>query len=124
MSGIAAAAIKFWEEGFQVIDLGGYSLESLQERINQWLFGSHCKSWSDRTVMFALDPMLLAAGALTGMRVSFSMFLGGTLCWVVFVPVMQSQGIIPPSPLDYRDIIQWPLWGGSVQSNDNEICMN
>jgi OPT family oligopeptide transporter len=112
ISGVAAAAIKFWEEGFELIRLGAYSMASLQDRINQAFFGSSFRSWSDRTVMFALDPMLLAAGALTGMKVSLSMFIGGTLCWVVFVPIMQSQGIIPPSPLAYRDIIQWPLWGG------------
>ena len=63
-------------------------------------------------MFFGIDTMLLAAGALVGMKVSLSMFIGGTLCWVVFVPLMQHYGPIPSSPIIYRDIIQWPLWGG------------
>ncbi|MCC6124603.1 MAG: OPT/YSL family transporter [Pirellulales bacterium] len=112
VSGVFAGCMKFWEEGFKLIRLGNYSLATLQEKINGLLFGSQYQNWTDRTVMFALDPMLLAAGALTGMKVSASMFLGATLCWVVFVPIMQAQGIMPSSPVAYRDIIQWPLWGG------------
>ena len=29
---------------------------------------------------------------MTGLRVSASMMLGGTLCWAVFVPILQYQG--------------------------------
>ena len=36
------------------------------------------KAWMDRTVMFDWDPVFIAAGALTGMRASASMLLGGT----------------------------------------------
>ena len=39
-----------------------------------------------RTVMFSWEPIFIAAGAITGMRVCISMLLGGTLCWAVFVP--------------------------------------
>ena len=63
-----------------------------------------------RTVMFDWDPIFLAAGALTGLRVSASMMLGGTLCWAVFVPILQHQGVIAGT--GYRDIVQWTLWGG------------
>ena len=63
-----------------------------------------------RTVMFDWDPIFLAAGALTGLRVSASMMLGGTLCWAVFVPIMQHQGVITGS--GFRDVVQWTLWGG------------
>jgi OPT family oligopeptide transporter len=139
VSGIVAGVLKFWEEGFGLlqfgknaegtpaIDLGRVSMGALQEKFNQllfggigklssifpvWVFQDKYQDWKDRTVVFGLDSMLLAAGALVGMKVSLSMFIGGTLCWVVFVPLMQHYGPIPHSPIIYRDIIQWPLWGG------------
>jgi OPT family oligopeptide transporter len=138
-SGIIAGILKYWEEGFGLIhfgkevkgkypfDLGDYSMGALQDWFNGKLFGlinklqdifpvwfiqDTFKDWKDRTVYFGLDMMLLAAGALVGMKVSLSMFIGGTLCWMVFVPMMQHYGPIPHSPIAYRDIIQWPLWGG------------
>jgi uncharacterized oligopeptide transporter (OPT) family protein len=61
-------------------------------------------------VLFNWDPIFLAAGALTGLRVSASMMLGGTLCWAVFVPILQHQGVITGS--GFRDVVQWTLWGG------------
>ena len=43
------------------------------------------------------------------------MFLGGTLCWAVFVPILQYHGVIPLE-LDpdtaWRVVVQWTLWGG------------
>ncbi len=127
ISGCIAGALKFWEEGFDLIHLGKISLDFIQTRMNQfffnqaeglhrlfpsWFFQANYQDWKDRTVFFGLDTMLLAAGALVGMKVSLSMFIGGTLCWIVFVPFMQHYGYIPHSPISYRDIIQWPLWGG------------
>ena len=64
----------------------------------------------DRTVLFLWDPVFIAAGALTGLRVSASMMLGGTLCWAVFVPIFQQQGVITGT--GYREIVSWTLWGG------------
>ena len=84
-----------------------YSISALVERLNETVFG---KAWMGRTVMFDWDPIFLAAGALTGLRVSASMMLGGTLCWAVFVPILQQQGVITGS--GFRDVVQWTLWGG------------
>ncbi len=43
------------------------------------------------------------------------MILGGTLCWAVFVPILQHQGYIPLE-LDpekaWQVTVQWTLWGG------------
>ena len=66
----------------------------------------------DRTVMFDWDPIFIAAGALTGLRVSASMLLGGTLCWGVFVPILQHHGVIATDRQRYRDVVSWTLWGG------------
>jgi len=63
-----------------------------------------------RTVFFQWDPIFIAGGALMGLRAGASTLLGGTLCWVVFVPIMQANGTITGD--SYREIVQWPLWGG------------
>ncbi len=82
------------------------------DRFNEAVLG---QASINRTVSFSWDPIFIAAGALTGMRTSASMLLGGTLCWAVFVPVMQYQGVIPRD-LDpdhaYRQLVLWTLWGG------------
>ncbi len=65
------------------------SIGSILDRANR---RSSARPGCDRTVLFAWDPIFLAAGALTGLRVSASMLLGGTLCWAVFVPILQHQG--------------------------------
>jgi OPT family oligopeptide transporter len=109
IAGFLAAANKFWDEGFHLISakLDPYSISTLVTQFNTRLFG---KAWMTRTVLFVWDPIFIAAGALTGLRVSASMILGGTLCWVVFVPWVQAQGLITGT--EYRDLVMWPLWGG------------
>ncbi len=108
-AGALAAVSQFWADGLRLISsrLDPYSLSVLMDRLNEAVFG---KSWIGRTVMFDWDPIFLAAGALTGLRVSASMMLGGTLCWAVFVPIMEQQGVITGS--GFRDVVQWTLWGG------------
>jgi len=108
-AGVLAAVSQFWAEGLRLVSstLEPYSISALVERFNQTAFG---KLWMGRTVMLTWDPIFLAAGALTGLRVSASMMVGGTLCWAVFVPIMEHQGVITQS--GFRDVVQWTLWGG------------
>jgi uncharacterized oligopeptide transporter (OPT) family protein len=77
------------------------------ERFNGAVFH---KASMGRTVQFEWDPIFIAAGALTGPRVSASMLLGGTLCWAVFVPILQWKGVTTAS--SYVDLVKWTLWGG------------
>ncbi len=108
-AGVLAALNQFWIDGLRLISsrLEPYSISTLVTRLNELVFG---KSWMGRTVLFEWDPIFLAAGALVGLRVSASMMLGATLCWAVFVPIMQHQGVITGS--GFRDVVQWTLWGG------------
>jgi uncharacterized oligopeptide transporter (OPT) family protein len=69
-------------------------------------------AWTGRTVLFAWEPLFIAAGAIVGMRVCASMLLGGTLCWMVFVPILQHKGVTTDT--GYRDLVQWTLWGGTA----------
>jgi OPT family oligopeptide transporter len=108
-AGIAAAISQYWADGLGLISrrLDAFSLGALVSRMDLAFFG---KVWIARTVTFAWDPVFLGAGVLMGIRAASSIFLGGTLCWIVFVPILQAHGVIAGS--GYREIVQWTLWGG------------
>ena len=112
-AGVLAAVNQFWAEGFRLISsrLEPFSISALVEKFNQTVFG---KAWMGRTVMFSWDPIFLAAGALTGLRVSASMMLGGTLCWAVFVPIMQITASSPDRAFATSSNgpcgAAWPAW--------------
>ena len=109
ISGVIAAADNFWHDGFALFKrLAPYSSDALVTKFNAVVFGP---AWVGRTVMFSWEPIFIAAGAITGLRVCISMLIGGTLCWGVFVPLLQAQGIITGS--GFRDVVQWTLWFGA-----------
>jgi uncharacterized oligopeptide transporter (OPT) family protein len=62
--------------------------------------------------MFNWDPIFIAAGAISGMRVCLSMLVSGTLCWAVYVPILQEQGVIEGT--GFKNVVQWSLWGGTA----------
>ena len=109
IAGVLAAVNQFWIDGPKLIStrLAPLSLSALVERLDKAVFGPR---WMGRTVQFDWDPIFIAAGALIGLRVSASMMLGGTLCWAVFVPILQHYGVTAES--SYRDLVKWTLWGG------------
>ena len=118
ISGIIAALDNFWHDGFAMIArLAPYSSDALVTKFNAAFFGP---AWVGRTVMFSWEPIFIAAGAITGMRVCISMLIGSTLCWAVFVPVMQHAGVITGS--GFRDVVQWTLWLGTSCMVSAGIC--
>ena len=117
LAGVLAAVNQFWADGPRLIDrlrlcTSRWALRHRQiDGPTQHLaFG---KAWMDRTVMLQWDPIFLAAGALTGLRVSASMMLGGTLCWAVYVPDLAAPGRHPPES-GFDDLVHWTLWGGAA----------
>jgi putative OPT family oligopeptide transporter len=108
-AGVIAALSQFWTDGLRLVSarLEPFGLGSLLARFDQAFFGA---AWIGRTVTLVWDPIFIAAGVLMGLRSAASIFLGSMLCWVVFVPIMQAQGVITQS--SYRDVVQWTLWGG------------
>ncbi len=124
IAGVLAALDNFWSGGLEVVDkyfslwfhrafsLASYSSGALIQKLQVWMLGTDAfKVWSGRTVIFSWDPIFVAAGAITGMRVSLSTFISGTLCWAVFVPFFQHRGVITGS--GFKDVVQWTLWGGT-----------
>lgn len=110
-AGGLAGLSTFLTDGLRLVStkLEPYSLSALVTHLNQWVFGP---AWVGRTVMFLWDPIFIAAGALIGPRVGLSMLFSATLGWAVFVPILQSQGILEGT--GYRAVVQWTLWGGTA----------
>jgi putative OPT family oligopeptide transporter len=109
LAGVLAAMDNFWHDGFAMFKrLAPYSSDALITKFNAAVFGP---AWVGRTVMFSWEPIFIAAGAITGMRVCITMLISGTLCWGVFVPVLQHAGVITGS--GFRDVVQWTLWFGA-----------
>lgn len=92
IAGIIAAISQFLTDGLRLVSdkLESFQIGALVGQFNAAVFG---KAWMGRTVMFNWDPIFIAAGAITGMRVSLSMLVSGTIAWAVFLPVLQSTGI-------------------------------
>jgi len=111
IAGGLAALSTFWTDGLRLVhkSLEVFQISSLVNYLNEKLLG---KAWMGRTVMFNWDPIFIAAGAISGMRVCLSMLISGTLCWAVFVPIMQAQGVIEGS--GFKAVVQWTLWGGTA----------
>jgi len=113
LAGLIAAIDKVWAEGLSTISasLERFSSGAQLTGLQKWLLGSHYEAWSGRTVVFSWDFIFLAAGAITGMRVCATMFVSGTLCWAVVVPVLQTKGVIDVA--GFAAIVQWTLWFGA-----------
>jgi OPT family oligopeptide transporter len=113
LAGMIAAIDKIWAEGLPTINasLEHFSSGALLTGLQKWLLGGHYEIWSSRTVVFSWDFIFLAAGAITGMRVCATMFVSGTLCWAVVVPILQAKGIVEGG--GFAAIVQWTLWFGA-----------
>jgi len=108
-AGLLAVVSKFWTEGLVVVSakLAPFMIGTWVAALNQRVFG---KEWMGRTVMISWEPMFIAAGAITGLHVCWSMFLGSVTAWMIFAPILQHRGIIQGE--GYAAIVQWTLWGG------------
>jgi putative OPT family oligopeptide transporter len=113
LAGLVAAIDKIWAEGLPSMSasLERFSSGALLTDLQKWLLGSHYEAWSGRTVVFSWDFIFVAAGAITGMRVCATMFVSGTLCWAVVVPILETKGVIDGA--GFAALVQWTLWFGA-----------
>ena len=51
--------------------------------------------------------IMVAAGAIMGLRVAASMVVGAVICFGIIGPILVEQGIVQPG---YRGIVSWVLW--------------
>jgi uncharacterized oligopeptide transporter (OPT) family protein len=108
-AGLLALVGKFWAEGLALasVKLAPFSIGAWITSLNAHVFGP---AWMDRTVMVSWEPMFIAAGAITGLRVCWSMVLGSITAWMIFVPLLQHRSVIEGT--GYATLVQWTLWGG------------
>jgi uncharacterized oligopeptide transporter (OPT) family protein len=108
-AGLIAATGKLWADGLVLVSakLAPWMIGTWIGAFNQRLFGP---AWMGRTVMLSWEPMFIAAGAITGLHVCWSMLLGSVTAWMIFAPVLQHRGVIEGA--GYAAIVQWTLWGG------------
>lgn len=66
----------------------------------------------DWTIAWDMSPIMMAAGAIIGIRVAASMLLGGLLNFGILAPLVYQMGFI--HELGYRGIVSWSLWGGTA----------
>ena len=118
LAGVLAAVSQLWADGPRLIDglrrlpfrlepfgIGDFAGQAQRSGRRQSLGGPHRR--------VRLGPHL--PGGRRSDRpaqCSASMLLGGTLCWAVFVPILQHQGLTRES--GYADLVQWTLWGGAA----------
>jgi uncharacterized oligopeptide transporter (OPT) family protein len=108
-AGLIAAAAKLWADGLVLVSakLAPWMIGTWIGALNQRVFGP---AWMGRTVMLSWEPMFIAAGAITGLHVSWSMLLGSVTAWMIFAPLLQHRGVIEGA--GYAAIVQWTLWAG------------
>jgi len=108
-AGLLALVGKLWADGLALVNakLAPFMIGTWMTALNERVFGP---AWMGRTVMLSWEPMFIAAGAITGLRVGWSMLLGSVTAWMIFAPTLQHAGVIEGS--GYGSIVQWTLWGG------------
>jgi putative OPT family oligopeptide transporter len=109
VAGLIALIGKFWAEGLTLVHakLAPFMIGTWITALNERLVGP---AWMGRTVMLSWEPMFIAAGAITGLHVGWSMLLGSVTAWMIFAPILQHQGVITGT--GYAAIVPWTLWGG------------
>jgi len=66
------------------------------------------------TFSFEMSTIMIAAGAIVGFKMAWSMLLGGFVNFAVLAPAMIEKGGIDASKIGYREIVSWSTWAGSA----------
>ncbi len=73
------------------------------------ILGQKLAQW---TIQWEMSLIMIGAGAIIGIRVAWSMFLGGLFNYAYLSPMIYGKGII--KHLGYQGIVSWSLWGGTA----------
>jgi OPT family oligopeptide transporter len=64
------------------------------------------------TISWDMSLIMIGAGAIIGIRVAWSMLLGGLFNYGYLAPIIYEKGVI--KHLGYQGIVSWSLWGGTA----------
>ncbi|HCE98879.1 MAG TPA: peptide transporter [Elusimicrobia bacterium] len=70
--------------------------------------------WNKWTISFECSAIMIAAGAIMGWKVAWSMLLGAFINYGYLAPKMVGLGAINPSKLGYKAIVAWSTWAGAA----------
>ena len=65
------------------------------------------------TISFEMSTIMIAAGAIMGWKIAWSMLLGSLVNYAYLAPTMVQAGVIDGSKLGYRAIVSWSTWTGA-----------
>jgi OPT family oligopeptide transporter len=65
------------------------------------------------TIGFETSAIMIAAGAIMGWKVAWSLLLGATVNYAILAPKMVTLGAISAEKLGYREIVRWSTWTGA-----------
>lgn len=93
IAGLVSGLFEFWNNGLAALfpSAASFSIGSWMHKLSAATLGPLRMSF---TTAFVLEPIFMAAGIFTGMRVCLSMFVSATLCWFLFCPIMLNNGTI------------------------------
>lgn len=72
--------------------------------------GQPLEKW---TFSFEMSAIMIAAGAIIGWKVAWSMLLGSVINYGFLAPRMMELGAIDSAKLGYREIVKWSTWAGA-----------
>ncbi|MCE5303990.1 MAG: OPT/YSL family transporter [Planctomycetaceae bacterium] len=115
---LAGFGVKLWAS----LGLIGVSLkerfalpQAWCERLDRWTLPDALPLWPgqqgliDRlTLGFEGSTIMVAAGAIMGIRVGVSLLVGAVIYYGVLAPQLIERGVIPGD--GYREIVKWILW--------------
>lgn len=65
------------------------------------------------TLGFEMSTIMIAAGAIMGWKICWSMLLGATINYAYLAPKMVEAGAIDATKIGFRTIVSWSTWGGA-----------
>ncbi|MEY4615568.1 MAG: hypothetical protein RJB66_528 [Pseudomonadota bacterium] len=66
------------------------------------------------TISFEMSAIMIAAGAIMGWKIAWSMLLGGIINYGFITPWMVELGAIDATKIGYRAIVSWSTWTGGA----------
>jgi len=104
-AGIIGAVVATWRDLFAAVkSLAFYALPAELP----FLPTAFCRDLLAKyTLGIEGSLIMLAAGAIMGLRVAASMLVGSIVCFGIIGPILVERGIVQPG---YRGIVSWVLW--------------
>lgn len=113
ISGFAGGIIAWFRDGKPSIIPGSLAFPGS-------ILGQPLAKW---TISFEMSAIMMAAGAIIGWKVGWSLLLGAIINYGFLAPKMATIGAIDMSKLGYRAIVAWSTWAGTAMMVTSGLFM-